>query len=63
MYFFRLTHVSFFLTALAGPLAIVPGPVISALWFPANQRATATAIAVSAFYVGNACNFLLGELS
>ena len=36
------------------------GPVISSLWFPPHQRSTATAIAMSAGFVGPAMTFVLG---
>ena len=37
-------------------------PLLSSLWFPPQQRVTATAIAAMAYYVGIATAFVLGKL-
>ena len=36
-------------------------PLLSAHWFPATQRVTATAVAVMAYYLGIATAFVLGK--
>ena len=38
------------------------GPLISAMWFPPHQRATSTAIASLAPYVGTGLAFIIGPL-
>lgn len=39
------------------------GPLLSTTWFPPDQRATATAVASLAGYLGAACSFLIGPLA
>ena len=56
----RLAHVSQFIIGLAGPVVFTAGPTVSALWFPPEQRTTATAIATIAGFAGNAGCFLFG---
>lgn len=59
-------YVTWFATAahicigLGGPVAFTVGPVLSSLWFPPNQRATATAIAMISGFGGAAGCFVLG---
>ena len=48
------------LNGMAAPIMYTTGPVISALWFPPEQRATATAISTVAGFAGNAVCFLIG---
>ena len=52
--------MSHFLIGAAGVMAFTSGPIISALWFPANQRGTATAVTTIAGYTGGAVCFLFG---
>ena len=46
---------------LAGPVVFTAGPVVSALWFPPRQRATATAIATIMGFAGAAGVFVVGN--
>lgn len=57
----RLAHVSQFIIGLAGPVVFTAGPSISALWFPPEQRTTATAIATMAGFAGSAVCFIYGQ--
>jgi len=56
----RLAHVSQFIIGSAGPVVFTAGPTISALWFPPEQRTTATAIATIAGFAGSAGCFIFG---
>ena len=56
----RFAHAGHIFNGMAGPVMYTAGPVISALWFPPEQRATATAISTVAGFGGNAVCFLLG---
>ncbi|KAK3278824.1 hypothetical protein CYMTET_13264 [Cymbomonas tetramitiformis] len=55
-----LLHLGQILNALSGPLVISPVSRLSALWFPAEQRAGATAIAQVANGFGSAVSWFLG---
>jgi len=55
-----LAHVAQFIIGLAGPVVFNAGPSISALWFPPEQRTTATAIATIAGFAGSAGCFIFG---
>ena len=57
-----LEHAGQIINALAGPVAMSIGPVLSAVWFPASERNTATAIAATANYGGAAVAFWLGSV-
>ena len=57
---YRLANIGHILNGMAGPIMYTAGPVISALWFPPKQRATATAISTVAGFAGNAACFLIG---
>jgi hypothetical protein len=59
-YFVRLAHFGHFIIGLAGPLAFTAGPTISALWFPPEQRTTATAISTVSGFAGSAGCFIFG---
>ncbi|CAH1773314.1 unnamed protein product [Owenia fusiformis] len=48
------------LNGLAGPVPFGGPSLMSSLWFPTNQRTTATAIAAIFSYVGDASSFMLG---
>ncbi|XP_072020390.1 solute carrier family 49 member 4-like [Amphiura filiformis] len=49
-----------FLIAIGGPVLMSGPPLLSAQWFPPNQRTTATAISSSAPALGVAVSFLFG---
>jgi FLVCR family MFS transporter len=53
-------HIGQLLVGLAGPVSMCIGPVVSATWFPPNQRATATSIISVSNYGGCAAMFVLG---
>ncbi|BFZ22592.1 hypothetical protein BsWGS_25631 [Bradybaena similaris] len=55
-----LIHFGQMLNGLAGPIAMCAIPQISALWFPPNERVTATAIVTSINSFGVAVAFILG---
>ena len=47
-----LIHFGQFLNGLAGPVAMSAAPVLSATWFPINERRTATALVESSNMLG-----------
>lgn len=49
------------LVGLAGPVVFTAGPVLSSIWFPPNERATATAIMTIAGFAGPSWGFVLGN--
>jgi len=57
-----LMHAGQILTAIPGPVAMAIGPVVSAAWFPPNQRTTATAICAVSNYGGCAGTYLFGPM-
>ncbi|XP_043918703.1 solute carrier family 49 member 4 [Protopterus annectens] len=57
-----LIHIGQLFNGFGGPLLISAPPFLSATWFPADQRATATAIASLVNYLGAACAFIVGPL-
>ena len=60
-----LLYLSYSCALIFGMAAIVPfaGPsLVSAVWFPPDQRTTATALASTFNYLGFALSFLLGPL-
>ncbi|CAH1786068.1 unnamed protein product [Owenia fusiformis] len=48
---------------IAGTVPFGGPPLLSALWFPANQRASATAISTVMNYLGMAFSFIVGQLA
>ncbi|VDI67667.1 Hypothetical predicted protein [Mytilus galloprovincialis] len=54
------SNIGQLLNGLAGPVAYGAPPVLSALWFPANERTTATALNTVLNSVGSALTFTLG---
>lgn len=57
-YLFELVHIGQAFNGFAGPMIMQPPPRLSAVWFPVNQRTTATAVGTMAPYVGSAVAFL-----
>lgn len=55
-------HCGQFITGIGGPIAMAAAPMVSATWFPPEQRTTATAISSLACYSGTALSFLIGPL-
>jgi len=55
-------HIGQALNGLAGPFACSAGPLISAQWFPRNQRTTATGLYTVANILGNCASYLVGPL-
>jgi len=49
------------MTGFAGPVALSGGATVSALWFPPNQRATATAIGSIAGFAGASLCYVIGR--
>ncbi|ELT88673.1 hypothetical protein CAPTEDRAFT_202014 [Capitella teleta] len=58
--FTYFVHVGQFLNGLGGPL-LMP-PVVSAVWFPATQRTTATSIGCFSCGFGVALSFIIGPI-
>ena len=58
---FRLMHAGQALNGLAGPVAMAAPPAVSAIWFPPDQRTTATAVGTLFGMMGTAVGFFLGE--
>ena len=59
---FRLFNLCAVLAGIACTVVFAGPPLLSAHWFPATQRVTATAVAVMAYYLGIAAAFVLGKL-
>lgn len=59
-YISRLMHVGQFFNGLGGPVAMAAPPILSAVWFPAKERTTATAIGTVFNYMGVAVTFVMG---
>ena len=57
-----LVHLGAIFNSIGAPVAMALGPLISAVWFPPHQRATSTAIASLAPYVGTGLAFIIGPL-
>lgn len=55
-------NIGQFLNGLAGPVCMGVPPVLSAIWFPANERTTATAFSFEWNSFGVAIQFILGPL-
>ena len=53
-------HVGHFFNGLGGPVAMGAPPILSAIWFPPKERATATAIGTVFNYLGVALSFIMG---
>jgi hypothetical protein len=53
-------YIGQFLNGMAGPVAQGAQALFSNLWFPTNQRATATAVTTFVGYMGSALAFVLG---
>ncbi|XP_063413820.1 solute carrier family 49 member 4-like isoform X2 [Mytilus trossulus] len=54
------SNIGQFLNGLGGPIAFGAPPVLSALWFPANERTTATALNSVLSSLGPGLAFILG---
>jgi FLVCR family MFS transporter len=57
----RLANAGAFLNGAAGPVAMAASPVLSSVWFPPNERTTATAISSTLNYLGVALSFVVGK--
>ena len=57
-----LVHLGAIFNNMCTPVAVALGPLISTVWFPPHQRATSTAIASLAPYVGTGLAFIIGPL-
>ncbi|XP_025084663.1 disrupted in renal carcinoma protein 2-like [Pomacea canaliculata] len=55
-----LIHTGQLLNGLGGPVAMGGPPIVSAVWFPTEERATATAIGTTFNFLGFGLSFLLG---
>jgi len=52
-----------FFNGLAGPVTQAGPPLLSSIWFPPNERTTATALASLAGSLGVAISFIIGPSS
>ncbi|PAA67179.1 hypothetical protein BOX15_Mlig023460g1 [Macrostomum lignano] len=57
-----LCHVCGFLNGLAAPALFTTPPMLAAIWFPRNERVTATAIGGSCQGLAIAASFIIGPL-
>lgn len=57
-----LAHIAHIAVGLAGPVSYAAGPYLSSLWFPPEQRSTATAVATVSGFAGGAGCFIFGPL-
>jgi len=57
----RLIHCGQFLNGMAGPVTTAGPPLLSSTWFPANQRTTATSLALLASGFGVATSYIIGS--
>jgi len=56
----RLIHGGQLFNGLAAPVCMAAPPLISATWFPATQRTTATSLGLLSGNVGFALSFIIG---
>ena len=56
------THTCNIYTGAAGPWTNIAGPIISEVWFPINERVTATSIGIFGNFGGFALAFVFGPL-
>ncbi len=56
-----LIHIGQILNGFPGPVAMGGAPLLSATWFPVNQRITATAICTIFNGLGIAVSFIIGK--
>ena len=57
-----LIYAGQLLNGIAGTVPLAGPALLSGLWFPSNQRASATAIATVAGYLGSCTSFVVGRL-
>lgn len=53
-------HISGFINGILNPLSSVVPSMLSAVWFPLNERNLATTLATQAIHMGTCLSFLLG---
>lgn len=58
----RTINIGQLLNGLAGPVAMGVPPALSALWFPANERTTSTAIGAILNSIGVGISFIIGKV-
>jgi len=63
LFFGRFIHGGQLLNGFAGPVCMAAPPLISATWFPANQRTTATSLALLSGNIGFAMAFVAGNVT
>ncbi|KAJ8297827.1 hypothetical protein KUTeg_024358 [Tegillarca granosa] len=60
MYQLKTANIAQILNGIAGPVCFGVAPVLSSIWFPTDQRTTATALSVQISGLSGAVQFLLG---
>lgn len=60
LYSIRNAMIAAVLSGVAGVVTFAGPPLVSSVWFPAQQRATATAIISLFNYAGVAISFVIG---
>ena len=58
----RLMNIAAILNGIAGTTFFAGPPLIASIWFPLDQRATATAISSFFNYAGVGTAFIIGKL-
>lgn len=58
----RLINISCILNGIAGTVFFAGPALLASVWFPPNQRATATAIGSFFNYAGVAAGFIIGKI-
>ena len=60
--FFRLANICSVLNGIGGSVPFAGPAALSSVWFPPEQRATATAIVSFANYLGISLSFIIGKV-
>ena len=55
-----LIHIGQIVVGIGGPVAQAASTALSSIWFPPNQRTTATAVGSVGIYMGLALSFVMG---
>ena len=61
MIFCRLIWLGGFILGGTNGIFMAAPPLVSVLWFPVQERTTATSIGTAASFIGGSLNFLAGR--